>query len=81
MPEKNYSLNKSQDRVIKKKGFKRIELTGAKPLTNRELGFFAIVPLEQLGDGELIKRLLDKPEVNGLSVILPWRELEPSEDH
>jgi len=81
MPEKNYSLNKSQDRVIKKKGFKRIELTGAKPLTNRELGFFAIVPLEQLSDTDLINRLLDKPEVNGLSVLLPWRELEPSEDH
>ncbi|MBS1989009.1 MAG: DUF4832 domain-containing protein [Cyanobacteria bacterium SZAS LIN-3] len=80
MPEKNYSLNKNQDRVIKKKGFKRIEITGAKPLSNKELGFFAIVPLEQLSDTTLINRLLDKPEVNGLSVLLPWHDLEPKED-
>jgi hypothetical protein len=79
MPEKNYSLNKGQDRVIKKKGFKRIELSGAKPLSNRELGFFAILPLADLGNSALITRLLDKSEVNGLSVLLPWRELEPQE--
>jgi hypothetical protein len=80
-PEKNYSVNKSQDRQFKKKGFKRIELSGAKPVSNRELGFFAILPLTDIGNSELINRLLDKPEVNGLSVLLPWRDLEPKEGH
>jgi hypothetical protein len=80
MPEKNYSLNKQQDRVIKKKGFKRIEISGAKPLSNRELGFFAVLPLKDVNNQALIKELLDKPEVNGLSVLLPWRDLEPKED-
>ncbi|MBU6450575.1 MAG: DUF4832 domain-containing protein [Cyanobacteria bacterium REEB67] len=80
LPEKNYSLNKQQDRVIKKKGFKRIEISGAKPLSNRELGFFAVLPLKEINNQVLIKELLDKPEVNGLSVLLPWHDLEPKED-
>jgi hypothetical protein len=80
-PKKNYSLNKDQDRSIKKKSFKRIDISGAKPLSNRELGFFAILPLADLGNTELVSRLLDKPEVNGLSVLLPWRDLQPQEDH
>jgi hypothetical protein len=80
-PDKNYSLNKSQDRTIKKRGFKRLDMTGAKPVSNRELGFFATLPLTEVGNTELVNRLLDKPEVNGLSVLLPWHDLEPQEDH
>jgi len=78
-PDKNYSLNKEQDREIKKKGFKRIEVNGAKAVSNREIGFFAIVPLADIGNNNLVAGLLDKPEVNGLSVLLPWRDLEPQE--
>jgi hypothetical protein len=77
-PEKSY-LNKSQDRVIKKKGFKTLEMEGAKPVENKELGFFAIVTLDKLGDKETIKTILQKPDVNGISVLLPWRLLEPEE--
>lgn len=79
VPEKNLYLNKSQDRVIKKKGFKTVEVEGAKPVENKELGFFAIVELEKLGDTEAIKSVLQKPDVNGISVLLPWRTLEPVE--
>ncbi len=78
VPEKTY-LNKSQDRVIKKKGFKTVEMQGAKPVDNKELGFFAIVPLDKIGDKTLIESLLKKPDVNGISVLLPWRILEPTE--
>ncbi|MBX3077365.1 DUF4832 domain-containing protein [Candidatus Obscuribacterales bacterium] len=79
VPEKNLYLNKSQDRVIKKKGFKTLEVEGAKPVENKELGFFAIVDLNKINDTETIKSVLQKPDVNGISVLLPWRLLEPVE--
>jgi hypothetical protein len=79
VPEKNLYLNKSQDRVIKKKGFKTLEVEGAKPVENKELGFFAIIELEKINDTESIKSVLQKPDVNGISVLLPWRLLEPVE--
>lgn len=78
VPEKSY-LNKSQDRVIKKKRFKQVEVTGAKPIFNKETGFFAIVPYEKLGDTDYMSTLLDKPGVNGLSISAPWAVLEPVE--
>lgn len=78
IPEKTY-LNKSQDRVIKKKGFKTMAVEGAKPVDNKELGFFALVPLDKIQDRDLLESVLQKPEVNGLSVVLPWRLLEPVE--
>lgn len=78
VPEKTY-LNQSQDRVIKKKGFKTVEVPGAKPVENKELGFFAIVPLDKIQDTALLETALQNPDVNGLSVILPWRMLEPVE--
>lgn len=78
VPEKAY-LNKSQDRIIKKKRFKQVEVTGAKPIFNKETGFFAIVPYEKLGDTSYMSALLDKPGVNGLSISAPWAALEPVE--
>jgi len=78
VPEKTY-LNKSQDRVIKKKGFKTVAVDGAKPVENKELGFFALVPLDKVGDKALVESVLQKPDVNGISVLLPWRTLEPVE--
>lgn len=78
VPEKTY-LNKSQDRVIKKKRFKQVEVAGAKPIFNKETGFFAIVPYEKLGDTSYMSALLDKPGVNGLSISAPWAALEPVE--
>lgn len=78
VPEKTY-LNKSQDRVIKKKGFKTIAVEGAKPVENKELGYFAIVPYEKIQDKDLVTSLLKNTNVSGVSVILPWRLLEPVE--
>lgn len=85
MPRDLYSLNKAQDREIKKKGFKSEVINGAKPVANREIGYFAVldtptVNSELSGNHELITKLLDKPEVNGLSVILPWADLAPEEE-
>ncbi len=85
MPRKNYSLNESQDRAIKKKGFKSVAIAGAKPVANRELGFFALldtatVNSELTNSTGMIEKLLDKPEVNGISVIIPWRDLAPEEE-
>jgi hypothetical protein len=85
MPRKNYSLNESQDRAIKKKGFKSETIAGAKPVANRELGFFALldtatVNSELTNSTGMIEKLLDKPEVNGISVIIPWRDLAPEEE-
>lgn len=78
VPEKTY-LNKSQDRVIKKKGFKTLAVDGAKPVENKELGYFAIVPLDKIQDKDLVGSLLKNQSVSGISVIVPWRLLEPVE--
>jgi len=85
MKRETYTLNKGQDRAIKKKGFKTTTIVGAKPVSNRELGYFALldnatVNSELAGKHELIEKMLDKPEVNGISVILPWRDLAPEEE-
>lgn len=85
LPHKNYSLNESQDREIKKKGFKTVTITGAKPVSNRELGFFATLSTAELlsdlsgGAGE-INKLLDRTDVSGISVLIPWNLLEPQEE-
>ncbi len=85
MKRDTYTLNKGQDRAIKKKGFKSTIVAGAKPVSNRELGYFALldtatVKSELAGKHELIDKMLDKQDVNGLSVILPWRDLAPEEE-
>jgi hypothetical protein len=79
VPDKNAYLNKSQDRVIKKKGFKTIAVEGAKPVENKELGYFAIVPLEKIQEKDTVVALLKNPTVSGISVVVPWRLLEPVE--
>ncbi|MBX9691040.1 MAG: DUF4832 domain-containing protein [Cyanobacteria bacterium] len=79
VPEESYT-NSSQDREIKKKKFKAVEVPGAKPITNNELGYFAQVPFEKVGDAGYLTGLLSRPEINGLSVILPWALLNPTED-
>lgn len=77
IPKKDYSLNEAQDRQIKKKGFKSLVIQGAQPVSNREIGLFAEIDKQSQ---EELNTLLDKPEVNGLSVILTWRELNPEEE-
>ena len=78
IPEDSYK-NESQDRVIKKKKFKFVEIPGASPVVNPETGFFAVIPLEMQQDRETILSLLDRENINGISVLLPWQHLEPTE--
>lgn len=78
IPEKNYT-NESQDRLIKKRKFKPISFPGATPVLNPELGFFAIVPTEKTSDIAYMDQLAAKPEVNGLSIMLPWQSIEKKE--
>jgi hypothetical protein len=77
--QKNNYLNKSQDREIKKKGFKTEEVEGAQPISNREIGLFATVDSTILSHGEQLTSLIQDPHVNGLSVLLSWQQLEPTE--
>ncbi|MBK9146121.1 MAG: DUF4832 domain-containing protein [Candidatus Melainabacteria bacterium] len=78
VPDKSYT-NESQDRVIKKRKFKPVEVSGARPIDNQELGYFAIIPLEKIDDRQSIEDLLARKEINGISVLLPWASLEPRE--
>jgi hypothetical protein len=80
IPQKGYSLNKDQDRIIKKKGFKTLEIAGAKPIFNDEVGIYAIINYKDLGNSQLINDTLDKAVVNGISVSIPWKDLEPQDD-
>ncbi|HEY9869741.1 MAG TPA: DUF4832 domain-containing protein [Candidatus Obscuribacterales bacterium] len=79
LPEKTY-LNESQDRIIKKKSFKVGDLPDAPPVINRETGFFVLLTPEQLNKPESWDEMLSRPDVNGLSVLIPWRVLEPAEE-
>lgn len=80
VPEKKYSLNESQDRLIKTRKFKTITIDGASPIFNKEIGIFATIKPEQTTDLGSIKEILGKPDISGVSVLIPWRVLEPKED-
>jgi len=77
--ERGY-LNKSQDRLIKKKSFKVNQLPTISPVANKELGYFAVIKPSDNNNTALITELLSKPYINGLSVTLTWNEIEPVED-
>lgn len=78
IPEDSYK-NESQDRVIKKKRFKYVEVPGASPVINPEMGFYATIPLEMQKDSEAVTKLLERKDLNGISVLIPWQHLEPQE--
>lgn len=78
IPEKNYT-NESQDRVIKKRKFKPIAFPGAKPILNPELGLFAIIPTEKTSDIAFMEELAARPDVNGISIMVPWQSIEKTE--
>lgn len=87
LPRKNYSLNEGQDREIKKKGFKTVAVAGAKAVSNRELGLFATIPTSELKselteakESQDLSKLLDREEISGISVLIPWSWLEPEEE-
>jgi len=77
--QKSY-LNESQDRIIKKKSFKPSKIEGVRAVSNREIGLFAQIPTDKNNDEAFIEQLLSKPEVNGVSCLLPWSLLEPTEE-
>lgn len=78
--QKKGYLNESQDRLIKKKKFKTAELPTAAAVTNRELGFFAVVPTDKITDLEYANQLLASKRVNGLSVLIPWSTVHTGDD-
>jgi hypothetical protein len=83
--EKSY-LNESQDRAIKKKSFKSSALEGSQPIANCEIGLFATLDSQKLaGPSSLaylcdVDNLLKHPSVNGISCLIAWKQLEPSEN-
>lgn len=79
LPQENY-LNESQDRIIKKQAFKPSQLPDIPAIANSELGFFTIVPPDKLNDLQFVSSLFETPHCNGLSVLVPWKVLEPSEE-
>lgn len=80
--QKKGYLNESQDRVIKKKKFKAGETAApAEAVTNKETGFFAIIPNDKISDIDYANQLLATKRVNGLSVLIPWSTLQPGEDN
>ena len=78
--EKSYT-NEKQDRIIKKKSFKVTEIEGIQPISNKNMGLFASLDLSKLENTTYIEHLLANENVNGLSVLLPWRDVEPEEDN
>ncbi len=79
LTERGY-LNKSQDRLIKKKSFKVNQLPTISPVANKELGYFAVIKPSDNNRTEYLNELLSKPYINGLSVTYTWQDLEPVED-
>lgn len=80
IPEKKHYLNEGQDRLIKTKKFKSVAIDGAQPVFNKEIGLFAVIPTEKIGQAQTISEILGKPNISGISVIIPWKVLEPKED-
>ncbi|MCC7527404.1 MAG: DUF4832 domain-containing protein [Candidatus Melainabacteria bacterium] len=80
IPEKKHYLNEGQDRLIKTKKFKAVAIDGAQPVFNKEIGLFAVIPTEKIGQTQAINEILSKPNLSGISVIIPWKVLEPKED-
>ncbi len=74
-------LNESQDRIIKKKKFKAGAVPASEAVANKELGFFAVVPTDKLSDADYAGQLLANKKINGLSVLIPWSALQPSEEN
>ena len=79
LPQKNY-LNESQDRRITKGKFKAADSTSVATAQNPEQGIFAILPPDKFTQAELADRLLSDQRVAGLSVLVPWKTFEPTEE-
>ncbi len=80
IPEKKHYLNEGQDRLIKTRKFKAVAIDGAQPVFNKEIGLFAVIPTEKIGQSQVINDVIAKPNISGISVTIPWKVLEPKED-
>jgi hypothetical protein len=78
--QKKGYLNESQDRIIKKRSFKSGDIPNVETASNKESGIFAILAPDQISNDSQIEELLGQNYINGLSVTLPWQQLEPTED-
>lgn len=76
--EKGYT-NESQDRLIKKSAFKSSQMPELAACANKDIGFFVTVPHDKLNDAAALQEMVNKPLVNGLSVMFTWNELEPAD--
>jgi hypothetical protein len=77
---KSYT-NESQDRIIKKKSFKNVGLSGTTAVKNKEVGLFALVNKVQPADIKNLESVLKSDDVNGLSCLIAWKQLERTEEH
>ena len=79
IPQKSY-VNKSQDRQIKKKAFKSGKDSESTAIPNKEVGLFAEVSNDDIADKDSLLATLKDSKINGISVLLPWGKLEPTEE-
>jgi hypothetical protein len=80
LPQKKGYLNESQDRLIKKQKFNVGDLNAGKLIRNPEQGLFVILSSDKLCQTESADALLSDEKVSGISVLIPWKVLEPAEE-
>lgn len=79
--QKKGYLNESQDRVIKKTKLKTGNMPfGAQQVPNPGQGIFALIPPEKFADLDLVDKTLANPTVSGISVLVPWSQIQTAED-
>src|SRR5690349_1362727 len=66
IPEKKHYLNEGQDRLIKTKKFKAVAIEGAQPVFNKEIGLFALIPTDKIGQTQALTEILNRPNISGL---------------
>lgn len=89
------NLNQSQDRIIKKNSFARQALDVDQPVANRGIGLFATVNYSSVKDTlcssnvdskkpaleqAWLDNLLSESSIAGISCLIPWREIEETEE-
>lgn len=79
--QKKGYLNQSQDRVIKKTKLKTQNMpVAAQQIANPGQGIFAVIPSDKTADLELVDTTLANPKVNGVSILVPWSQIQTGEE-
>lgn len=79
--QKKGYLNESQDRVIKKTKLKTQNMpVTAQQIVNPGQGVFAVIPSDKTADLELVDTTLANPKVNGVSILVPWSQIQTGEE-